>query len=565
MLDFFKVVKDVETKKGQITTIVRPEFKVRSSKDLMIKGGDFYAVYDERTGFWSTVEDTALDIMDQEVMKVLEEHQKTHIDHVMVPKLSINSSSGTVDRWHKYIQNQMRDHYHDLDRKILFSDAVVTKEDYATRTLSYKMGKGDISAYEKLVNVLYEPEERMKFEWAIGAIITGDSKWIQKFLVFYGGPGTGKSTILKIIEWLFEDYVKRFESASLGSKDAQFSMESLKDNPLVAIQHDGNLSRIEDNTRINSIVSHERMLVNEKHKSVYEMTFDTFLIMGTNMMVRITDSKSGILRRLIDVEPTGNTVPQNEYNQLMKEIRFELGAIAYHCKEVYLNNQYAYEDYFPKRMVAGTNDIYEFIEDNYFKIKEQSTITLTELYLMWKQYVVDCNIPYTMKKGLFKEELKSYFEDFQYDMRDEDGKHMTNVYINLKTDMFEGYNKKSKKKTIVPEDTLDKELWLKFDKIGSLFDVTAVDWPAQYARDKEETPSRKWENVDTTLGDLTTTRLHYVKVPLNHIVIDFDMKDEDGNKSFEKNLEAALKWPPTYAELSKSGAGIIFMMATQPS
>ena len=39
-------------------------------------------------------------------------------------------------------------------------------------------------------------------------------------------------------------------------------------------------------------------------------------------------------------------------------------------------------------------------------------------------------------------------------------------------------------------------------------------------------------------------------------MIDFDLKDENGNKSFERNLEAASKWPATYAELSKSGAGI---------
>ena len=45
-------------------------------------------------------------------------------------------------------------------------------------------------------------------------------------------------------------------------------------------------------------------------------------------------------------------------------------------------------------------------------------------------------------------------------------------------------------------------------------------------------------------------------MPENHIVIDFDIPDENGNKSFELNLEAASKWPPTYAELSKSGSGI---------
>ena len=45
-------------------------------------------------------------------------------------------------------------------------------------------------------------------------------------------------------------------------------------------------------------------------------------------------------------------------------------------------------------------------------------------------------------------------------------------------------------------------------------------------------------------------------IPSNQIIIDFDLKDENGNKNFEKNLEEASKWPATYAELSKSGAGI---------
>ena len=60
----------------------------------------------------------------------------------------------------------------------------------------------------------------------------------------------------------------------------------------------------------------------------------------------------------------------------------------------------------------------------------------------------------------------------------------------------------------------------------------------------------------TKLEDLDTSKLHYVKVPQNHIVIDFDLKGGDGEKSFERNLEAAAQWPKTYAELSKSGRGI---------
>ena len=66
-----------------------------------------------------------------------------------------------------------------------------------------------------------------------------------------------------------------------------------------------------------------------------------------------------------------------------------------------------------------------------------------------------------------------------------------------------------------------------------------------------ETPNYKWENVKSKLRDIDTSKLHYVQPPLNHIVIDFDLKDADGNKSSEQNLVAASKWPATYAEFSK--------------
>ena len=67
---------------------------------------------------------------------------------------------------------------------------------------------------------------------------------------------------------------------------------------------------------------------------------------------------------------------------------------------------------------------------------------------------------------------------------------------------------------------------------------------------------KKDQIVDTVLSDLDTSEEHFVKVPLNHIVIDFDLKDENGDKSLEMNLSAASLWPPTYAELSKSGNAV---------
>ena len=47
----------------------------------------------------------------------------------------------------------------------------------------------------------------------------------------------------------------------------------------------------------------------KKHKALYSTKFITFLLMGTNKPVKITDAKSGLLRRLIDVKPTGKKTP----------------------------------------------------------------------------------------------------------------------------------------------------------------------------------------------------------------------------------------------------------------
>lgn len=47
------------------------------------------------------------------------------------------------------------------------------------------------------------------------------------------------------------------------------------------------------------------------------------------------DAKSGLIRRLIDVEPTGNQMPVRKYKQAVEGIKFELGGIAQHCLDVY--------------------------------------------------------------------------------------------------------------------------------------------------------------------------------------------------------------------------------------
>ena len=542
MLDFLKISE--RTRKG--VTEVYPKFMIQKTKDLMIRGGDFYAIWIEERGLWSTDENDAIQLIDKALKEHFEKKKASLGPNARVLYLW-DAETGMIDVWHKYCQKQMRDSFHMLDEKLIFSNDNTTKKDYATKRLNYPLAEGDISAYDKIISTLYSPEERHKIEWAIGSIVTGDSKKIQKFLVFYGAAGTGKSTILNIIQQLFEGYYSVFDARALGSSSNSFALEAFKSNPLVAIQHDGDLSKIEDNTRLNSLVSHELMTVNEKFKSTYSSRFKAFLFMGTNRPVKITDARSGLIRRLIDVTPTGEKIPTREYKRLMKQVEFELGGIACHCKEVYLSNPAAYDDYIPISMMGASNDFYNFVDDSYLVFEKNDGTTMKAAWEMYKTYCDDAKIGYPFSQRVFKEELKNYFHEFNERYVLEDGTRVRSYYSGFRKEKFESTSIGGKKE--------EPNKLIEFEEIDSIFDKECADCPAQYAKE-EGTPSKKWEKVSTTLRHLDTSKLHYVKVPENHIVIDFDIPDENGNKCYEKNLEEASKWPPTYAELSKSGAGI---------
>lgn len=549
MLDFMTISTKVSKKTN--TTEIFPKWILKKSKDLMIRGRDFYAVWDDDRKLWSTDEDDVNRLVDNELRKYADEHAD-HIEGVPIIDYMWDSDSGSVDRFHKYCQKQMRDNYHDLDGELIFSNTELSRENYASKRLSYPLEEGSIEAWDKIVGTLYSDEERHKLEWAIGSIVSGDSKTIQKFMVLYGASGTGKSTVLNIVQELFDGYFCTFEAKALGQANNAFALEAFKSNPLVAIQHDGDLSRIEDNTRLNSLVSHESMNVNEKFKGLYETRFKCFLFMGTNKPVKITDGKSGLLRRLIDVTPSGKKIGTKEYHRLMKQVKFELGAIAYHCLQVYKEDPEYYDDYIPKNMMSASNDFYNFVCDSYSVFRKQDGTTLKAAWEMYKQYVDEAKVFSPFSKRVFKEELKNYFWNYEDRVDQEDGTKLLSYYSKFRTDIFEEEFADRSGKKEEPEVNL-----IELTEQGSIFDKECANCPAQYATTEEsEKPISKWDDVKTTLSDIDTSKVHYVRVPENHIVIDFDIKDAEGNKSFEKNLLEASKWPSTYAEVSKGGNGI---------
>lgn len=548
-LDFINVKK----KETRTSTTYYPSFILGPKKDLMVKGGEFYAIWDEENNIWSQSLNRAYELINAEVLAKYDKHRGN--DEKLYLDIS-DYDNGLGEKFAKYLK-LVGNSFKDLDINVTFSNTEVTRARYSSFKLDYPLEECPIDAYNELMSTLYAPEERQKLEWAMGSIIAGDSKKIQKFFILFGDSGTGKSTFLNILQWVFDGYCGTFEAKSLGS-GSEFGLESLKANPLIGIDSEADLSRIFDNTRLNSIVAHEKMVVNAKYTKKYEMKFNSMLFMGSNKPVQMTDSKTGLKRRLIDISPTGNLVPQDRYNELIEKIqKFERPGIAWHCLKLYekLGAKF-YNGYEPVLMFYRTNAFFNFVEDSYPVFKNQDYTTLKQAYDMYKVYMAE-NMPHStpMTKMAFRDELDGYFKDH----KDEgiiNNVHVRHLYTGFKKELFD---KNRNKRTVVSEINNNKEDWLELKKWNpgepNVLNEYLKDCQAQYTT-KSGTPSVGWAACRTKLSQLDCSKEHYVNAPENLIVIDFDIKNEDGEKDFELNLKAASKWPKTYMETSRSDAGI---------
>lgn len=551
--DFFRVTT-AYVKNGVEAVI--PEFLVKTKiNDLMIRGGKFYAILNKRTNMWETNEGVVQTFVDEEIENLFQKLTANPGKKFYIRKDMESFGSGSWSTYKNYAAS-LPDNWHQLDNKICFSDTNVTPKDYISKRLPYALGDSGYESWDELVGTLYSPEEREKIEWAIGSIISGDSKDIQKFIVLYGDPGAGKGTIIEIIKKLFPGYYEVFDAKSLSNNSNAFAFEQFRTNPLIALQSDGDLSRIEDNTKINSLVSHETIVMNEKRKQSYNFTPRCFLFMASNKPVKITDAKSGIIRRLIDVHPTGNTLPKAQYDSLMGKVRFELGGIAKHCLDVYqkLGKNY-YNGYRPLSMMFQTDAFFNFMKDRYdfFKVEHADGICLSEAYVEWQNYCNETGLDIRLPRYKFREELKNYFENFD-DRVSVNNEDRRSWFSGFKVDRFLG-DRGGRKDIPVKGKTLG----LVLDQKISLLDDMLKDCQAQYGEEKPEGGSKPripWDECQTTLKNLDTSKLHFIRLPKDHIVIDFDLKNEKGEKDALLNLEAADKWPKTYAEYSQGGKGV---------
>ena len=187
-MDFYRLANKTNLKTGE--TYCYADFEVVRSKDLMVRGKSFYAVWDNARGLWSQDAYLLRQLVDEDVSRY-----STECD--AHPLLLRSSDTGRWDKLQQYIRN-LPDNSIELDCRLTFASQITRRDDYASKRLSYDLRDDTPESYESLVSTLYDPRERAKLEWAIGSVLAGETRLIQKFIILYGPPGSGKSTIARL-------------------------------------------------------------------------------------------------------------------------------------------------------------------------------------------------------------------------------------------------------------------------------------------------------------------------------------------------------------------------------
>lgn len=546
-MDFY----NIETRKWSRSSIkdytIKPSFNY-NSKDLVCKGGEMYAFW--HNDIWNTDRRELMFIIDNEVANKYKSFKELNPETEVQALYMSNHDSNVMKSFLEFTRH-MPEADVQFNSKIIFSDRKIKREDYATEQLSYTPSPGDTPAFDEMFKKLYDEDELRKIMWFIGAVLTNSMKKIEKFLFLYGGKGTGKGTILKVFKKLFEGYYAPIDLHRLTS-GSEFATGGVKETPLL-IDDDADLYSIKDDTNLLKLTSHDPIQVNNKYQSTYSITFEGLLVAASNQPYRVRNIDSGITRRAVVAKPTNNKHDYDTYQELMKKIDFELAHIAQKAIDIFNDmGSGAYEDYVDYEMMEETDHFYDFMRENAIGLGEQTTLKqASELY---KLYLEDIHYDTKGYKRKAKQGLMRYYETYDASKR-VDGELLRNVFTGLNWNVIYPPGVHNPFRDVPDKAQLVSEFGLREGE--SVFDDIAKTYPAQYTN-QQGTPSKKWDDVDTSLSDIDTSELHYVMLPLNHIVIDLDITDENGEKDLELNLRKVkeLGLPDTYMETSKSGQGL---------
>lgn len=136
-------------KKRKDVQEIYPDFIVKPSSDLMVKGGGFYAIWNPDIGMWSTNEFDVAKLVDREVSAFASKMMDSVANPLQVKYMS-SFESGIWTNYKMYLL-KMPDTSVTLDSNVTFLNTPVKREDYVSKRVPYALEPGDYSAWDEII------------------------------------------------------------------------------------------------------------------------------------------------------------------------------------------------------------------------------------------------------------------------------------------------------------------------------------------------------------------------------------------------------------------------------
>lgn len=237
--------------------------------------------------------------------------------------------------------------------------------------------------------------KKMQFLYEVAGYCLLKKSIFEKFFIFKGSGGTGKSTFCNLIVRMVG---KRYVSTvKLNQFDQDYYLATMIDK-LVNIDYDASDKKtLEDSGRFKSITCSEPVSVRQIYAAVVEMVSCATVIINANHMPKIADKSEGLYRRMILVEIDKKILnPDPKFLEKITDNDMEYFFykavqgihLALRRGSFTINNS---EENLKLKFQIGQSNLKKWLQAYQYTLKDLLHQTMRELFQQYKTFCIESN------------------------------------------------------------------------------------------------------------------------------------------------------------------------------
>lgn len=272
-----------------------------------------------------------------------------------------------------------------------------TKDNYNTIYLDWEYN--NIVEYSELIDnfmkqVSMGDEIKMRFLYEVAGYCLLKRSIFEKFFIFKGNGGTGKSTFCNLImRMVGKKYVS---TVKLNQFDQDYYLATMIDK-LVNIDFDASDKKsLEDSGRFKSIVCSEPVSVRQIYAAVTEMVSCATIIINANHMPKIADKSEGLFRRMILVEidhKISNPDPKFLEKVTDNDMEYFFYKAVNAIHNVLVRGSFSIstsEEALKRKFQLGQSNVKKWLQMNGIRICDLVHKNVKNLYTDFKMFCIEC-------------------------------------------------------------------------------------------------------------------------------------------------------------------------------